>query len=200
MQGDTEKKVRKHGDDPAGAPYNRKKALGTALLKWLECEFFGGFIFMSLLATRVMLHSAGDVIFGLLGFVCYAVVLADIGLKEGSRAHVKNEVRGDSVKPGFGYLLGITAVSPAILSFVLLLLSYSGVIGSAVLPFKALNAGLWGAIDLFAADMDIANVHPALFAVYPALQLLLAAVVGVTFGMGLKNEDIKTKIMYKDRG
>lgn len=200
MHGNEEKKAREQDVHTDEESYNKKRAMITALLKWLECEFFGGFIFMSLFAMRVVMHGAGDILFGLVGLVCYAVVLADFGLKEGSRARVKNELRGDGVKPAFGYLLGVISIAPAAASFVMLLLSYLGTIGSAVLPFKAINAGLWGIINIFAPDMDIANVSAVLLGVYPAVQLLLVLTVGITFSMGLKNEDIQTKIMYKDRG
>ena len=38
-------------DYSAEERYDRRRAKITALLKWLECEFFGLFIFLSLMAT-----------------------------------------------------------------------------------------------------------------------------------------------------
>ena len=178
--------------------YNRGKACVTALLKWLECEFFGVFIFLSLFALRIVMKGAGDIVFGLLGLICYATVLADFGLKEGSKARVKNQLRGDDVKPGFGLTLGLLSVAPALVSYAVLLLSYSGAIGSAVLGVKIANAGLWGLINAFVPTMDIADMNAALLAVFPASQVILMLSVFFTFVMGLRNEDIKTKIMYKN--
>ncbi len=178
--------------------YGRKKACITALLKWLECEFFGVFIFLSLFAMRIVMKGAGDIVFGLLGLLCYAIVLADFGLKEGSKARVKNQLRGDTVGSGFGFLLGFLSVLPALISYGVLILSYKGVIGSAILGVKIANAGLWGLINAFVPTMDIADMNSVLLGVFPAAQLILMLTVVITFGMGLKNEDIKTKIMYKN--
>ena len=64
--------------------YDRRGAVIKALLKWLECEFFGLFIFLSLLALTLVLKTAGYVVFGALGLLTYAMILVDFGLKEGS--------------------------------------------------------------------------------------------------------------------
>lgn len=177
--------------------YGRARALLFALLKWLECEFFGVFIFLSLLALRVVMGRAGDVIFGVLGFITYIMVMADFGFKEGCKARIKNDVRGDNVKRGFGVLLGAVSIVPPLLTLGVLGLSYAGAVPSAVLPFKALNSGLWGIINLFVGDMEIAHLHPAVFAVYPALQLILAAVTAGAFSVGFNNEDLETRLMYR---
>lgn len=175
--------------------YNRRRACIFAVLKWLECEFFGVFIFLSLFAMRIVMKGAGDIAFALLGMVCYAVVLADFGLKEGSKARVKNTLRGDSVKPAFGLLLGLLSVAPAMVSYAVLALSY-GKTGS-MLWFKALNAGLWGLINLFAPTLELADAKQGLLAAFPVSQAVLMLTVFITFRMALYNDDIKTKIMYK---
>ena len=179
--------------------YGRGRALLFALLKWLECEFFGVFIFLSLLALRVVLGRAGDIIFGLLGFITYIMVMADFGFKEGIKAHIKNSVRGDNVKCGFGAVLGVVSVLPPLMSLAVLGLSYAGTIGSAVLPFKVLNAGLWGVINLFVSDMDITHLSPVVFAVYPVMQLILAGVTAKAFSVGFNNDDLQTRIVYKNK-
>ncbi len=194
---ENEKQTPEEHDYSEELTYNRRKACVTALLKWLECEFFGVFIFLSLFAMRIVMKGAGDFLFGLLGLLCYAIVLADFGLKEGSKARIKNTLRGDSVSVNFGLLIGLLSVAPALVSYVFLLLSYSGVTGSAVLGVKIANAGLWGLINAFVPTMDIADMNTALLAVFPAAQILLMLTVFFTFVMGLRNVDIKTKIMYK---
>lgn len=177
--------------------YGRRRAMLTALLKWLECEFFGLFVFLSLFAMSALMGNAGDFIFGTFGLICYICVMADFGIKEGSRAHIKNMLRGDNVKRGYGLALGAVAAVPGLLSYIMLLLSYFGVIGSAVLPFKIMNLGLWGYINIFAPNMDIAAVSPALLAVYPVTLLIYPVTVWITFRIGFDNEDLQTKIMYK---
>ena len=177
--------------------YGKTRGLLFALLKWLECEFFGVFIFLSLLALRVVMGRVGDIIFGLLGFITYIMVMADFGHKEGCKARIKNDVRGDNVKRGFGVLLGAVSIVPPLISLGILGLSYAGAIPSAVLPFKVMNAGLWGFINLFVSDMEISHLHPAVFAVYPALQLILAAVTAWAFSVGFSNEDLATRLMYR---
>ena len=177
--------------------YNRKRAVVTALLKWLECEFFGLFIFLSLLALRVVMKTAADIIFGLFGLVTYVMVMADFGIKEGNKAHIKNSVRGDNVKSGFGWVLGLVSIIPPMLSLALPGFAAKVPEGSAVAVFKALNAGLWGLINLFAPDMDITHVSPLLFAVYPVIQLVLAAVAAGAFRVGFTGDDLQTKLLYK---
>ena len=192
-----EKKNTQQTDYSDDARYDRRGAVIKALLKWLQCEFFGLFIFLSLLALTLVLKKAGYVIFGGLGLLTYAMILVDFGLKEGSKARIKNDVRGDDVKRSFGLALGLIAMLPAALTYIMLLLSYFGVIGSAVLPFKALNFGLWGLISLFARDMDIANMSVHLLWVYPLTMLVYPLAVHYGFKSGFDSEDIRTKIMYK---
>ncbi|MBQ1538415.1 MAG: hypothetical protein IIZ73_08890 [Ruminococcus sp.] len=192
-----EKKNTQQTDYSDDARYDRRGAVIKALLKWLQCEFFGLFIFLSLLALTLVLKKAGYAIFGGLGLLTYAMILVDFGLKEGSKARIKNDVRGDDVKRSFGLALGLIAMMPAALTYIMLLLSYFGVIGSAVLPFKALNFGLWGLISLFARDMDIANMSVHLLWVYPLTMLVYPLAVHYGFKSGFDSEDIRTKIMYK---
>lgn len=192
-----EKKNTQQTDYSDDARYDRRGAVIKALLKWLQCEFFGLFIFLSLLALTLVLKKAGYAIFGGLGLLTYAMILVDFGLKEGSKARIKNDVRGDDVKRSFGLVLGLIAMMPAALTYIMLLLSYFGVIGSAVLPFKTLNFGLWGLISLFARDMDIANVSVHLLWVYPLTMLVYPLAVHYGFKSGFDSEDIRTKIMYK---
>ncbi len=177
--------------------YNRKHAFGVSLLKWLECEFFGMFIFLSLFGLSPMLKNAGNVIFGIIGLVCYISVLADFGMKEGAKAHVKNTVRGDNVPRSLGLALGAVSMLPALLSYIVLLLSYFKVIGSSVLFFKLMNTGLWGIINLFSPDMKIANLSAALLGVYPVILLIFPLTVYISFRLSYDKVDIQTKILYK---
>lgn len=180
--------------------YDRRRAKITALLKWLECEFFGFFMFLSLFALTLVLKTKGYAIFGTLGVVAYITVMLDFGLKEGSRASIKNEARGDNVPRIFGLWLGLIAMIPALAGYVMLLVSYFGIIGSAVMPFKFLNLGLWGLISLFVKDMAIAHMSVHLLWFYPLLMLLMypcATYIG--FRIGYDKIDVRTKIMYKTK-
>lgn len=184
-------------DYSADERYNRRSALITALLKWLQCEFFGLFIFLSELGMSPLLGKAGSFIFGTFGLICYICVMADFGIKEGAKAHVKNTVRGDKVSRSYGLVLGAASAVPALISYLILALSYTGAIGSAVLPFKIMNLGLWGYIDIFAHTSDIANASSILLWLYPVLMLLYPLTTYITFKIGFDNEDLQTKIMYR---
>ena len=177
--------------------YDRRGAMIKALLKWLECEFFGIFVFLSLLALTLVLKKAGYIIFGTLGLLLYAMIMVDFGLKEGSKARIKNDVRGDNVPRSFGLRLGLISAAPALLTYIMLLLSYFGAIGSAVLPFKFLNSGIWGLISIFVKDMQISHMSPHLLWVYPVTLLMYPLACHFGFKSGYDNEDIRTKIMYK---
>ena len=144
-----------------------------------------------------MLKNAGNVIFGIIGLVCYISVLADFGMKEGAKAHVKNTVRGDNVPRSLGLALGAVSMLPALLSYIVLLLSYFKIIGSSVLFFKLMNTGLWGIINLFSPDMKIANLSAALLGVYPAILLIFPLTVYISFRLSYDKVDIQTKILYK---
>jgi hypothetical protein len=178
--------------------YDRKHAQIFALLRWLECEFFGLFVFLSLMATTLLLGNAGNFIFGTFGLICYVCVMVDFGIKEGSKAGIKHRVRGDNTSRNFGLKLGAIAGIPSLLAYIMLLLSYFGVIGSAVLPFKILNSGLWGYINLFVHDMNIANMSPILLGLYPLIILMYPIVTFRSFRLGYDNIDLQTKIMYKN--
>ena len=186
--------ARDYSDDDR---YDRRGAVIKALLKWLECEFFGLFVFLSLRALTLVLKQAGYAIFGGLWLLLNAMVMADFGLKEGSKARIKNDVRGDDVKRSFGLLLGLISAIPAVISYLILLLSYFGAIGSAVLTFKVMNFGTWGLIGLFAKDMEIAHMSAHLLWVYPITLLVYPLAAHYGFKSGYDNEDIRTKIMYK---
>ena len=197
MSAEKDTGVKQPADYSGEERYNRGRALVISLLRWLECELFGLFIFLSILAMRVILGRAGDIIFGLLGLAAYVMVMADHGFKEGSKAHTKNVVRGDNVGRGFGWLLGLVSVIPPLVSLAVLGISFSGSSETALPVFKAANAGLWGLINLFAPDMDLAHLSPAIFIVFPAIQLLLAAVTAAAFRVGHSGSDLQTWIMYK---
>lgn len=193
-QKETENKLSDYSED---AVYDRKKALLTALLKWLECEFFGLFIFLSLLGLSIMLKNMGNFLFGTLGVICYICVMADFGLKEGAKAHIKNTLRGDNVNRNFGLLIGAVAMLPALASYIIFLLSYFNILGSSVMPFKFLNLGLWGYINIFAPGADISNASSVLLWLYPITLLIYPITTHITFKIGYDNEDLQTKIMYK---
>ncbi|MCD8095922.1 MAG: hypothetical protein LUE12_07320 [Ruminococcus sp.] len=199
MSEEQEKSEEKLVDYSSDETYDRKHAMLLALLKWLECDFFGAFIFLSLLAMTLMLGNAGNFIFGTIGLLLYICVLADFGLKEGAKAHTKKIIRGDDTGSNFGLKLGLVAMLPALFSYILLLMSYFDVVGSTVLIFKILNSGLWGYINIFAPSMQIEDVSSTLLIIYPLTMLIYPLTVFFTFKMAYNNVDIKTKIMYKNQ-
>ncbi len=64
--------------------YNKQKAILTALLKWVETEFFGIFVFLFFLSQLQSLSVHWqNIIFGLTGLLTVVCLMADFGLKQG---------------------------------------------------------------------------------------------------------------------
>ena len=49
--------------------YNKQKAILTALLKWVETEFFGIFVFLFFIAVAKPFGALANIIFGLTGLL-----------------------------------------------------------------------------------------------------------------------------------
>ena len=68
--------------------YNKQKAILTALLKWVETDFFGIFVFLFFIAVAKPFGSLANIIFGLTGLLTVVCLMADFGLKQGEiRSH-----------------------------------------------------------------------------------------------------------------
>ena len=62
--------------------YNKQKAILTALLKWVETEFFGIFVFLFFIAVAKPFGALANIIFGLTGLLTVVCLMADFGLKQ----------------------------------------------------------------------------------------------------------------------
>ena len=69
--------------------YNKQKAILTALLKWVETEFFGIFVFLFFIAVAKPFGALANIIFGLTGLLTVVCLMADFGLKQGEEARNK---------------------------------------------------------------------------------------------------------------
>ena len=81
--------------------YNKQKAILTALLKWVETEFFGIFVFLFFIAVAKPFGALANIIFGLTGLLTVVCLMADFGLKQGEEA--RNKVTFSISRPDVTY-------------------------------------------------------------------------------------------------
>ena len=87
--------------------YNKQKAILTALLKWVETEFFGIFVFLFFIAVAKPFGALANIIFGLTGLLTVVCLMADFGLKQGEVARTRSHTTGKRI--------ALTTASPWVL-------------------------------------------------------------------------------------
>lgn len=70
--------------------YNKQKAILTALLKWVETEFFGIFVFLFFIAVAKPFGALANIIFGLTGLLTVVCLMADFGLKQERKPEIRS--------------------------------------------------------------------------------------------------------------
>lgn len=103
--------------------YNKQKAILTALLKWVETEFFGIFVFLFFIAVAKPFGALANIIFGLTGLLTVVCLMADFGLKQGEEARNKVTFHGEKDCPNYGFTLGLIASIPCYITMILLMIS-----------------------------------------------------------------------------
>ena len=103
--------------------YNKQKAILTALLKWVETEFFGIFVFLFFIAVAKPFGALANIIFGLTGLLTVVCLMADFGLKQGEEARNKVTFHGENDCPNYGFTLGLIASIPCYITMILLMIS-----------------------------------------------------------------------------
>ncbi|MBE6867130.1 MAG: hypothetical protein E7494_00005 [Ruminococcus albus] len=179
--------------------YNRKNALVFGLLKGLQAEFFGIFVMLFFWAISKAMGILANIMFGFTGIMCVVCILADYGMKEGSKAANANTLHGDNVGRNFGLKTGLIAMLPFALTAVILAVSkFSGAFDFLAV-FKIANACLFPILDIFAHSADIKDMSPAVFLlIVPYLGLFpLSAYIG--FKWGYDKVDLKDKLVYKNK-
>ncbi|MGN1133385.1 MAG: hypothetical protein ACI4RN_02910, partial [Oscillospiraceae bacterium] len=106
------------------------KYIIKALLGWLECEFFGIFVFLFFWSFVSVAGVAGNVIFTIIGILIIGCIMMDKGLKLGSEARQKVSLHGAKPCKYLGFGLGAAAMIPSYIVYFILILSRLGVIGN----------------------------------------------------------------------
>lgn len=178
---------------------NKKKLLLGALLRVLECELLGFFVFLFFWAVSKALGTFGNVLFGIVGVMTLMCVMADYGLKQGEKAQSKVTLHGAAPCRNFGLNIGLVAMLPSYITVALLALSKAGVIGNFLPAFKLLNVCFFPIIDLVAHTADVNAMQPAAFILFLVMPLFYPLSSWVSFKWGYDRVDLETKIVYKNK-
>ena len=97
------------------------KYIGKALLGWLECEFFGFFVFLFFWSFISVSGIAGNIIFTIIGILIIGCIMFDKGLKLGDEARKKVALHGAKPCKYLGFGLGAAAMIPSYIIYFILI-------------------------------------------------------------------------------
>lgn len=178
---------------------NKRKLILKALLRVLEAEFFGLFVFLFFWATATAIGVAANIIFAVVGILMIVCVMADYGLKTGTMCRNKVNLHGAEPCRNFGYNMGLVAMCPNYILLGILMVSKSGAIGDFLPAYKLLNACFFPIIDLIAPSARISEASPLLFVIMAVVPVFYLLSLGMSFRWGYDSVDLKTKVMYKNK-
>ena len=138
--------------------YNKQKAILTALLKWVETEFFGIFVFLFFIAVAKPFGALANIIFGLTGLLTVVCLMADFGLKQGEEARNKVTFHGEKDCPNYGFTLGLIASIPCYITMILLMISKFSGSFNFMPAYKLLDACFYPLIDWAAHSADVKDM------------------------------------------
>ena len=171
--------------------YNKQKAILTALLKWVETEFFGIFVFLFFIAVAKPFGALANIIFGLTGLLTVVCLMADFGLKQGEEARNKVTFHGEKDCPNYGFTLGLIASIPCYITMILLMISkFSG-------SFNFMPA--YKLIDWAAHSADVKDMSPFVFIMTVIFPLLYPFATWIGFKISYKQIDVKERVVYKHK-
>lgn len=176
--------------------YSKKKAILKCLLKVLQVEFFGIFVFLFFTPMSKAMGTFANVMFGFMGVFTVICIMADFGLKEGEIARKKVKFHNGKVGMNFGYILGALAMLPTYLTAVLLVLSKLKIIGNFLPAYKILNPCFYPFFDLAAHSPQISEMSDYALIIPLTFPLLFMFATGISFRISYKNIDLKDKIIY----
>ncbi|MDO5125756.1 MAG: hypothetical protein Q4D35_05200 [Ruminococcus sp.] len=177
---------------------NKRKLILHALLRVLEAEFFGLFVVLFFWALTVALGVVANILFGIVGIVMLACIMADYGLKKGEECKNKVTLHGAEPCRNFGFTMGLVAMCPSYILLGLLSLSKAGVFGNFLTPYKLLNSCFFPFIDLAAPTTSFSDVSPALYIMMAVLPVFYLLSLGISFRLGYDAVDLKEKLIYKN--
>lgn len=178
---------------------NKRKLILKALLRVLEAEFFGLFVFLFFWAMSTAIGVAANIIFSVVGILMLICIMADYGLKAGAMCRNKVNLHGAQPCRNLGYKMGLISMCPSYILLGILIISKSGAIGNFLPAYKLLNACFFPIIDLVAPTPNISEASPVLYIIMAAAPLFYLISLGMSFRWGYDSVDLKTKIMYKNK-
>ena len=194
--------------------YNKQKAILTALLKWVETEFFGIFVFLFFIAVAKPFGALANIIFGLTGLLTVVCLMADFGLKQGEEARNKVTFHGEKDCPNYGFTLGLIAVSythltlptlgliasiPCYITMILLMISKFSGSFNFMPAYKLLDACFYPLIDWAAHSADVKDMSPFVFIMTAIFPLLYPFATWIGFKISYKQIDVKERVVYKHK-
>ena len=92
---------------------NKRKLILKALLRVLEAEFFGLFVFLFFWAMSTAIGVAANIIFSVVGILMLICIMADYGLKAGAMCRNKVNLHGVQPCRNLGYTMGLVSMCPS---------------------------------------------------------------------------------------
>ena len=179
--------------------YNKQKAILTALLKWVETEFFGIFVFLFFIAVAKPFGALANIIFGLTGLLTVVCLMADFGLKQGEEARNKVTFHGEKDCPNYGFTLGLIASIPCYITMILLMISKISGSFNFMPAYKLLDACFYPLIDWAAHSADVKDMSPFVFIMTAIFPLLYPFATWIGFKISYKQIDVKERVVYKHK-
>lgn len=178
---------------------NKRKLITGGLLRVLEAEFFGLFVFLFFWALTTALGVAANIIFAVVGILMLVCIMADYGLKTGAYCRQKVNLHGAEPCRNFGFSMGLVTMCPSYILLGLLFISKSGIMGNFLPAYKLLNACFFPIIDLVAPTPNLSEASPMLYILMAVLPAFYMLSLGMSFRWGYDSVDLKTKVMYKNK-
>ena len=179
--------------------YNKQKAILTALLKWVETEFFGIFVFLFFIAVAKPFGALANIIFGLTGLLTVVCLMADFGLKQGEEARNKVTFHGEKDCPNYGFTLGLIASIPCYITMILLMISKFSGSFNFMPAYKLLDACFYPLIDWAAHSADVKDMSTFVFIMTAIFPLLSPFATWIGFKISYKQIDVKERVVYKHK-
>ena len=179
--------------------YNKQKAILTALLKWVETEFFGIFVFLFFIAVAKPFGALANIIFGLTGLLTVVCLMADFGLKQGEEARNKVTFHGEKDCPNYGFTLGLITSIPCYITMILLMISKISGSFNFMPAYKLLDSCFYPLIDWAAHSADVKDMSPFVFIMTAIFPLLYPFATWIGFKISYKQIDVKERVVYKHK-
>ena len=179
--------------------YNKQKAILTALLKWVETEFFGIFVFLFFIAVAKPFGALANIIFGLTGLLTVVCLMADFGLKQGEEAIVRAIIFTVECDLISGFTLGLIASIPCYITMILLMISKISGSFNFMPAYKLLDACFYPLIDWAAHSADVKDMSPFVFIMTAIFPLLYPFATWIGFKISYKQIDVKERVVYKHK-